>query len=515
MTEEIKVNKIAPQDGFQMMFASSSADIVIGGSGAGVGKTFSLLIDPLKHITRVAGFGGVIFRRTTPQIRNEGGLWDKSLELYSKIKGSKSVSNFLTWFFKVKGSKLKNKISFKHLQHEKDIYEWQGSEIAYIGFDELTHFTRKMALYLLTRNRSTCGVKPYFRATCNPDPFSWVKELLVSGGYVDDKTGYPIPEMEGIIKYMVVDGNGYIWGESYQDCYEKAKHILDPLINSTGFPAETFIKSFTFISGSIYDNKKLLTTNPEYLGNLVNQDEQTKSELLDKNWNIKESNENIFNFSKLNQCFEKEVKKSSKRLICDIALLGSNKFVIGYFEGRLWQDCLIIPKSNGKEVIEAIIEMANKYEVDNESILYDSDGLGGFVGGEGGFIDGSISFHSNGAVLEVIDEKSNKKIKENYGNLKSQLVFRCGKAVDNGLYGISEKVSNMMYDDKMTFRQRLIYEARCFKKAKTGPAEKIRVISKDDMKKILEAGESPDLMDVFYMNEYFEISPERDMSVWY
>ena len=166
-------------------------------------------------------------------------------------------------------------------------------------------------------------------------------------------------------------------------------------------------------------------------------------------------------------------------------------------------------------MIEAIIEMANKYEVDNESILYDSDGLGGFVGGEGGFIDGSISFHSNGAVLEVIDEKSNKKIKENYGNLKSQLVFRCGKAVDNGLYGISEKVSNMMYDDKMTFRQRLIYEARCFKKAKTGPAEKIRVISKDDMKKILEAGESPDLMDVFYMNEYFEISPERDMSVWY
>jgi len=58
-----------------MKFLSSSADIVIGGSAAGVGKTFSLLLEPLHYINKKKGFGGVIFRRTTPQIMNEGGLW--------------------------------------------------------------------------------------------------------------------------------------------------------------------------------------------------------------------------------------------------------------------------------------------------------------------------------------------------------------------------------------------------------------------------------------------------------
>ena len=36
------VNYIRPQEGYQMKFLSSEADIVIGGGAAGVGKTFGL-----------------------------------------------------------------------------------------------------------------------------------------------------------------------------------------------------------------------------------------------------------------------------------------------------------------------------------------------------------------------------------------------------------------------------------------------------------------------------------------
>ena len=60
---------IRPQKGYQRKTLSSNADIAIGGGAAGVGKTFTLLLEPLRH-KDVKGFGGVIFRRTTPQINS-------------------------------------------------------------------------------------------------------------------------------------------------------------------------------------------------------------------------------------------------------------------------------------------------------------------------------------------------------------------------------------------------------------------------------------------------------------
>jgi hypothetical protein len=282
------------------------------------------------------------------------------------------------------------------------------------------------------------------------------------------------------------------------------------LIESSGFSYETFIKTFTFISGSIYDNKKLLSVNPDYLANLVNQDEQTKSELLDKNWNVKSLDTDVYNPFAFNESFGRNIEKSFKRITADIALEGSNKFVIGYHEGRSLEDILIIPKSNGKEVVMAIRDMAEKHKTDNENILFDSDGVGGFVSG---FIDGSIPFKGNGAVLPIIDTASGKIIIENYQNLKSQLAFRNGKACNDGLLSISDYVGNQMYDDKMTVRQRFNWERRAFQKAKVLRSEKLKLIEKEEMKKILN-NESPDLMDMLFMNEWFELNPERDLSVY-
>src|SRR5262245_24326075 len=72
---------IKPQEGFQEKFLSSSADIVIAGAAAGVGKSYALLLDPLRY-RDVPGWGGTTFRRTSTQILAEGGLWDTSALLY-------------------------------------------------------------------------------------------------------------------------------------------------------------------------------------------------------------------------------------------------------------------------------------------------------------------------------------------------------------------------------------------------------------------------------------------------
>ncbi|NBW16849.1 MAG: terminase, partial [Caulobacteraceae bacterium] len=171
MSQTYNINYIRPQPGYQTIALSSPADIVIGGAAAFVGKTFALLLDPIRHIG-IKGFGGVIFRRTSVQIRNEGGLWDTSTKLYPIVKGDARESS-LDWKFP-SGVK----ISFRHLEYEKNKYDWQGAQIPFLGFDELTHFTESMFFYLLSRNRSACSVKPYVRATCNPDPESWVYKLI-------------------------------------------------------------------------------------------------------------------------------------------------------------------------------------------------------------------------------------------------------------------------------------------------------------------------------------------------
>jgi len=106
------------------------------------------LFDPLRYVG-LPGFGAVLFRRTYRQITMEGGLWDESEKIYPLYAG-RPRRGLLDWTFP-SGAK----ISFANLEHEQDRLNYQGAQIAYIGFDELTHFSESMFWYLLSRNRST------------------------------------------------------------------------------------------------------------------------------------------------------------------------------------------------------------------------------------------------------------------------------------------------------------------------------------------------------------------------
>lgn len=505
------VKKIRPQEGFQMKFLSSEADIVIGGSAAGVGKTFALLMEYLRN-QHVEGFGGTIFRRTSPQIKLEGGLWDTSMKVYPHV-GAAPRESSLEWKFP-SGSKLK----FAHLEYEKNKLDYQGSQIPFIGFDELTHFTQTMFFYLLSRNRSVCGVKPYVRATCNPDPDSWVAKLI--GWWIDQDTGFPIPERDGVIRYFIRYGEDYIWGNTKDEVIEKSRFIIDRMIEAAEEEAERqgiestikpedFVKSITFISGSIYQNQELLKKDPGYLANLLSQDEATRIALMDSNWKHIKSDLDIYNYESFMGMFHNnfQVKKKKKnRIVVDVALKGSNKLIVSYFEKRSLEDMIILDKSDGKQVLNAVKKLAARYKVPNKRILFDADGVGGYLDG---FLPGSISFHGGAAPLPVYDKMTDENLKENYQNLKTQLIYRSGMQVNKDKYRVSERVANMRYDDKMTVQERMIHERRAFKRDKVDHDGKLKVIPKDKMKLLLQ-GESPDIMDTFFMNEYFEIGAKEE-----
>lgn len=133
---------------------SSDADIIIYGGAAGGGKTFAILMEPLRHI-RNKNFGAVILRKNAVQITVEGGLWDESFEVYGGIKGAvPRKSPKLQWVFK-SGAR----VSFQHQERDEELFKWQGAQIALLEFDELTHFTEKAFFYLQSRCRTTCGVR--------------------------------------------------------------------------------------------------------------------------------------------------------------------------------------------------------------------------------------------------------------------------------------------------------------------------------------------------------------------
>ena len=253
--------ELRPQPGPQEEFARSSADIALYGGPAGGGKSFALLTEPLYHVAN-PHFGAVIFRRTYPEITNEGGLWDESYRVYPGA-GATPRAGDLSWQFPSGAS-----VSFGHIHREDDVLRWHSSQIALIAFDELTTFTEFQFWYMLSRNRSTCGVRPYVRAGCNPDAASWVARLVE--WYVDPSTGYPIPERAGKVRWFVRDGETLRWADSKAELLEAHPDLLP--------------KSFTFIPATLDSNKKLLASDPNYRANLMALPRVERERLLRGNW---------------------------------------------------------------------------------------------------------------------------------------------------------------------------------------------------------------------------------------
>src|SRR6516162_3419831 len=79
---------ISGQPGRQTDFLQSPADITVYGGAAGGGKTVGVILEPLRHVGRVANFAAVFFRRTMPQITAPGGLWDESVKFYPLLGGT-------------------------------------------------------------------------------------------------------------------------------------------------------------------------------------------------------------------------------------------------------------------------------------------------------------------------------------------------------------------------------------------------------------------------------------------
>jgi predicted phage terminase large subunit-like protein len=262
-----------PQKGKQEKFLASSADICIYGGAAGGGKSYALLLEPLRHIGN-KGFSSVTFRKTSPQIFNPGGLWTETFNIYSLFRATPKLNPKPRWVFPSGAS-----LTFSHLDNEQTMHDWQGSQIPLIMFDELTHFTETTFFYMLSRNRSMCGVKPYVRATCNPDADSWVAGFI--SWWIDPDTGYPIEERCGKVRWFIRRDGVIYWANTRAELWEQFSLVTDE--------EKAEPRSVSFINSTLQDNKLLMQKDPSYISNLKALPEVERERLLMGNWKIKPS----------------------------------------------------------------------------------------------------------------------------------------------------------------------------------------------------------------------------------
>lgn len=264
------------------MFLASPADIVIAGGAAGGGKTWALLIEPLRHVDN-GRFGAVVFRRTYPQITQEGGLWDEAADIYPLLGGNPN-QNELCYAFPSGMT-----VQFAHMQHAKDRLAWKGAQIPAILFDQLEDFEESQFWYLLTRNRSArAGIAPYVRATCNPvpddDPVGgWLNKLIA--WWIDPDTGYAIPERAGVVRWFVRLSEKLHWADTPEELQAR-------------FPEQDVRpKSMTFIPATLDDNPILDTADPDYRAWLMAQPLVDRERLLHGNWKVRPEAGKVFNRS--------------------------------------------------------------------------------------------------------------------------------------------------------------------------------------------------------------------------
>lgn len=237
--------------------------MIFGGS-AGGGKSWSLQIEPLRHF-RNKRFSAVIFRRTLADAKKPGATWDQMGAIYPLFEATPNQST-LEYRFK-SGAK----VAIGHLEHETTVHDWMSAEVPLLLFDELTHFTRNMFFYMLSRNRSTCGIRPYVRASCNPDADSWVAEFIA--WWINQDTGYPIPERDGIVRWFIRVNDAFVWADTREELQA---------LNPGSLP-----KSVTFIRATLDDNKILCEADPGYRANLMALSLVDRERLLKGNWKIR------------------------------------------------------------------------------------------------------------------------------------------------------------------------------------------------------------------------------------
>jgi len=165
-----------PNKGPQTDFLAASEREVFYGGARGGGKSYAMLIDPLRYCDKTH-HRALLLRRTMPELRD---LITHSQRLYNRaFPGAKWREQEKEWRFP-SGAK----IEFGYAENMTDALRYQGQSYTWIGIDELPQYpSPDIYNFLRSSLRSVDpGIPVFMRSTGNPGNIGsqWVREMFVN-----------------------------------------------------------------------------------------------------------------------------------------------------------------------------------------------------------------------------------------------------------------------------------------------------------------------------------------------
>lgn len=178
------------------------------GGAAGGGKSVALLTAALQYVD-VPGYHALLLRRTFAALSKPGALIDLAHEWLRNTDATWNEQR-KQWTFPSGAT-----LSFGYCDTDNDRYQYQGAAYHFVGFDELTQFTRVQYTYLFSRCRrrsdgEAATVPLRVRAASNPggEGHAWVKER-----FIDRATRKP----GAVFIPARLDDNPHLDKESYRE----------------------------------------------------------------------------------------------------------------------------------------------------------------------------------------------------------------------------------------------------------------------------------------------------------
>jgi hypothetical protein len=354
------------------------------------------------------------------------------------------------------------------------------------GLKRDTHFKYHQQQSLITfANGSEIMLKDLFAYPSDPN-FDAFGSLEITDAFIDEtpqivrraknvlksRIRYRLDDFGLCQKILLVGNPSKNW--VYQDFYKPHKE-------------GTIESEKAFIQSLLSDNPYI---SKQYRKGLMSLSKVDKQRLLYGNWEYEDDDNAVMSFEAISDLWTNDfVEENLKEryLTADIALHGSDRFVIGLWHGWVLKKVFVFKKLDADQVERKLKEIANNYNVPRSHITYDADGLGTFLRG---YLRGAIPFNNGSKALR----------NENYQNLKTQCAYKFGEKVNDG----------EIYIEDNLYKDHIIEELEQIKKEDVDRDGKMKITPKQKVKEIL--GRSPDFSDMCIMRMIFELRSKSSRS---
>lgn len=222
----MRINLGTPNEKQKIFLKATNRYVGYGGARGG-GKSWSVRTKAILLALNYTGITILILRRTYPEL-----VQNHILPLGAMLMGVAKYNDRDKTYYFPNGSR----IIFGYCDNDRDVNRYQGQEYDIIFMDEATHFTEFMFDRLKVCIRGTNGLPKRFYVTCNPGGVGheWVKRLFIT--------------------------KDYRIGENAED--------------------------YLFVKATVYDNKNLLESDPEYVAQLESLPADLRKAWLEGSWDL-------------------------------------------------------------------------------------------------------------------------------------------------------------------------------------------------------------------------------------